>query len=300
MAVSVKGGTQHARCHGPYQHLLVLVLLGPHLGPHPVNDRSMLVAVHGSYFPGPIYRITLGDDIWHIMDRVFVHHRGLIYVPLRSSLLHVLQKIVVAAQVRALRIGVDWVAALSEKGALGTGPALPLSVGEWQRLCVERTQRDLDAWLLDAQQGPYAHLLGEAAHQLALAKQRLQYLFSFIEHARELGVRGTTPNEHGHQGLNNRTQNVSHMRSDHLAHLLMYAAHLANGVSAKAAAANVHLPQSVRERCAGLFPLTASVPLDAAGAEGRCPYIIPYRRPVRVYTQPEFDAQFGMHGGIVM
>jgi hypothetical protein len=212
----------------------------------------------------------------------------------------VCEKIVVAAQVRALRIGVDWVASPSKKGALGTGVQLQLTAEEWQQLCVERTVRDLDAWLLDAQQGPYAHLLGEAAHQLTLAKQRLQYLFSFIEHARELGVRGTTPNEHGHQGLNNRTQNASHMRSDHVAYLLMYAAHLANGVSAKAAAANVHLPQSVRERCAGLFPLTASLPLDAAGAEDKCPYIIPYRRPVRVYTQPEFDAQFGMHGGIVM
>lgn len=76
---------------------------------NPMGDEGMLVNLHSSLFPGPYFRLSVGDDIWHVMDRVFEHHRGLAYASVRSSLLHVLQSGVVAAQQRALRIGVDWV-----------------------------------------------------------------------------------------------------------------------------------------------------------------------------------------------
>jgi hypothetical protein len=207
---------------------------------NPVSDEAMLQQLHGSMFPGPYYRLSIGDDIWHVLDRVFEHHRGLAYASLRGSLLRVLQDGVVCAQHRALHIGADYVPREGEKGSLGTGVHLPLTVGEWQMVCEVRMEGALDAWLLKTQQGPERELLGEAAHKLALAKQRLRFLFSFVEHARELGVRGTTPNEGGHQGLNRRTKFICHMRPDHLFELLLYHAYLLNHACAEVAACNMH------------------------------------------------------------
>jgi hypothetical protein len=308
---------------------------------NPHSDRTMLQAVHRLYFPSAARPLDVGDDQWHVMDRIMSKRRSPAYGPMRKSLLGVIKQGVLLAEEGVVRTrltpsttsvlptrllrqppGEDggqgdfrWklckvvpiasdqppaVAPPSRRFCLGSGVPQRLTLVLWQRACEGRLRQELTAWMLRMVEGPMSGCVGELRQALAAALKRLHYLFTFIPHASQMAVYGTTLNEGGHQRVNRRFKIVTHMRPDNTSALLKHRVLLGNSAAAAKAALNKTLPAVVRRLCADLFVHMPGVPFEAAAARGVAPYIMVYRAPVREYTCPEYEAQFTMRGGLLL
>jgi len=177
-----------------------------------------------------------------------------------------------------------------------------LTMQQWQLVCEGRLLHDLQVWEQRMLRGPMQNCVGELQRDLATATKhkRLRFLFTFLPHAKEMAVYGTTPNEGGHQRLNRRTKFVTQMRPDNTAALLKHTVLLANRDAAAKAAKSDNLPVAVRELCAELFVHRPGVPFQAVAARAGVPYIMSFRAPEREYSRPEYEAHFAMCGGLVL
>lgn len=236
---------------------------------NPVQDVSMLRAVHAEFFPEghAVYGLlAVGDDVWHAYHRIGRELPGPAKAPgLHKRLKRVFHLIYRKAEEGDTAIDV-W------DGGVASAAELAKLLREWAR----------------------HHKVGSTVrHAVRNCIRNAKYLFTFLPHAARLLRYGTTANEHGNWSLNRKFKFTSHMRPDHMLCSILWVFYLHSCLCAHAATGNFKLTDEQRALCSTLFVRPVGVPFERLAQQHKAPYIIPMVRH-RVYTAADAIKDLGL------